>query len=151
MKFSQKPLVDGRKAAFSRLVSRVLETLDAAVSTRRAEGKTMSEIADRIGCDRSSLSRTLNGTTSNLTLRTISDILWATDFDPQDFRADPIEKISPNWVTSSMSVVSIRPVMAETESGKNAPVRVIDFSQDVVSYRPAANRFVMSSSMSTAL
>lgn len=95
--FSQKPLVDGRKAAFARLASRVLETLNEAVSTRRDEGQTVSAIADRIGCNRSSITRALNGTSANLTLRTISDILWATDFDPQDFSADPIEKISPNW------------------------------------------------------
>lgn len=151
MKFSQKPLVDARKAAFSRLVSRVLETLDEAVSMRRVEGKTMSEIADRIGCDRSSLSRALNGTTSNLTLRTISDILWATDFDPQDFRADPIEKISPNWEASPRSAVPIRPMLKVAESDNSERVRVFDFSRDVASYIPATNKFVLSGSMSTAL
>ncbi len=102
--FSQNPLVDSRKAAFARLASRVLETLNDAVSTRKDEGQTLSAIAEKIGCNRSSLTRTLNGSSANMTLRTISDILWATNFDPQDFSADPIEKISPNWLTDSHEI-----------------------------------------------
>ncbi len=96
--YSQNPLVDDRKAAFARLASRVIETLNGAVTKRKDEGHSMVSIADRIGYNRSALSRTLNGTTRNITLRTISDILWATNFDPKDFSADPIEEISPNWV-----------------------------------------------------
>lgn len=96
--FSQNPLVDSRKAAFARLASRVLETLNEAVSTRKEEGQTLTAIADKIGCNRSSITRLLNGSSANMTLRTISDILWATNFDPQDFKADPIEKIAPNWL-----------------------------------------------------
>ena len=91
------PVVDERGAAFGRLASRVLETLNEAVDLRRAQGETITAIAYHIGCHKSLLSRILNGNTSNLTLRTISDILWATRHDPQDFRADPIELISPNW------------------------------------------------------
>ncbi len=150
MTYSQVPLVDSRKAAFARLASRVLEALDEAVSTRVAEGKTKREIADRIGCDRSSLSRVLNGTTSNITLRTISDILWATDFDPQDFRADPIEKISPNWVTSSRSTSPIPQMLTKAESTNNEPVMVFDFSRDVSQYLPIANKFIESSATSVA-
>lgn len=101
--FSQKPLVDSRKAAFARLASRVLETLNEAVAARREEGQTISAIADRIGCNRSSVTRVLNGSSANMTLRTISDILWATNFDPRDFAADPIEQISPNWVAMDQS------------------------------------------------
>lgn len=102
--FSQNPLVDSRKAAFARLASRVLEALNDAVSTRKDEGQTLTVIADRIGCNRSSLTRTLNGSSANMTLRTISDILWATNFDPQDFTADPIEKISPNWLVENHEI-----------------------------------------------
>lgn len=102
--FSQNPLVDSRKAAFARLASRVLETLNEAVSTRKDEGQTLSAIAEKIGCNRSSLTRTLNGSSANMTLRTISDILWATNFDPKDFSADPIETISPNWPTDSYEI-----------------------------------------------
>ena len=102
--FSQNPLVDSRKAAFARLASRVLETLNEAVATRKDEGQTLTAIADRIGCNRSSVTRLLNGSSANMTLRTISDILWATNFDPQDFSADPIEKISPNWLMESQDI-----------------------------------------------
>lgn len=92
-----RPLVDEKSAAFSRLVSRVLETLNEAVQLRKAQGVTLASIADRMNVDRSSLSRSLNGTSKNLTLKTVSNILWATDFEPKDFAADPIETICPNW------------------------------------------------------
>lgn len=96
---SSLPVVDEREAAFARLASRVLETLNDAVEYRRNRGATITQIADRIGCHKSSLSRTLNGNCQNITLRTISDILWASDHDPQDFQADPIEDICQNWVS----------------------------------------------------
>lgn len=95
-KYSRQ-LVDARSAAFARLASRVLETLDSAVEKRRDEGVTLSAIAERIGCHKSAVSRVLNGNVRNLTLRTISDILWAADHEPKDFQADPIEDICPNW------------------------------------------------------
>jgi AraC-like DNA-binding protein len=97
MNFSQ-PLVDRRSAAFARLASRVLEALNEAVDHRKEEGKTLTELADSLGCHRSVLTRVLNGTSSNLTLRTISDVLWAADYDPQDFKADPIESICSNGI-----------------------------------------------------
>jgi len=97
--FSPAPLVDSRGAAYARLASRVLETLSEAVERRNSEGTTRSEIANRIGCHRSQLSRVLNGAVSNLTLRTISDILWATDYEAQDFMADPVERLSANCPT----------------------------------------------------
>ena len=91
-------LIDSRRAAYARLASRVLETLNEAVQCRISEGSNRSEIATRLGCHRSQL-RILNGTLPNLTLRTISDVLWATDHDPIDFSADPIEKLSENCPT----------------------------------------------------
>lgn len=103
---SSLPVVSERGAAFSRLAARVLETLNAAVEKRRSEGDTLAQVADQMGCHRSMLSRTLNGTSRNLTLRTIADILWATRFEPADFSADPIEEISPNWTHYSSSRAS---------------------------------------------
>jgi DNA-binding phage protein len=97
--FSQEPLVDARHAAFSRLASRVLESLNEAVEKRSRAGVSRTKIAEKIGCHRSQLTKVLNGSTSNLTLRTISDILWATDFDPRDFRADPVEDLTLNCPT----------------------------------------------------
>jgi transcriptional regulator with XRE-family HTH domain len=90
------PLVDGRRAAYARLASRILETLNEAVHARLKKGTTKAEIAEKIGCHRSQLSRTLSGSVTNLTLKTISDILWATDFEPQDFKADALESINHN-------------------------------------------------------
>lgn len=97
--FSAEPIVESRRALYARLASRVLETLNEAVDRRTAAGKTKHEIAERIGCHRSQLSRILNGTTPNLTLKTIADVLWATDHDPADFHADPLEDLQPNCAT----------------------------------------------------
>lgn len=88
-----RPLVDERQAAFSRLVARIIDSLNEAVEFRAGHGISKREIADKIGIDRSSLSRALNGASPNLTLRTISDILWACQFEPKDFEVQPIEEI----------------------------------------------------------
>lgn len=96
-----RPLVDQRGAAFARLVSRVTDTLNRAVEHRKSEGVTLKAAADKIGVHRSALSRVLNGTSRNLTLRTISDILWALEYEPQDFDADPLESINPDRPTFS--------------------------------------------------
>lgn len=90
--------VDPREAQYARLAFGVLRTLREAVDRRAREGLTKVAIADRIGCDKSALSRVLNGRTCNLTLKTISDILWATDFEPVEFEADALEDLSPNHV-----------------------------------------------------
>jgi transcriptional regulator with XRE-family HTH domain len=100
---STQPVVDDRGAAFGRLASRILEMLNEAVEHRRSEGETLNSIAGKMGCHRSLLSRALNGTTSNLTIRTISDVLWAANYEPQDFRADPIEILSPNYIPYGLS------------------------------------------------
>lgn len=86
-------LVDDRQAAFARLVARVIDSLNLAVGTRVEQGITKTEIAAKIGCNRSSLSRALNGEGRNLTLRTISDVLWACDYEPEEFSASPLEDI----------------------------------------------------------
>jgi DNA-binding phage protein len=96
---SSQPLVDSRGAAFARLASRIIEALNDAVEYRRQRGETMTSISDKLGWHRSALTRALNGTSRNLTVRTVSDILWATDFDPRDFCADPVEEIAPNFMS----------------------------------------------------
>jgi transcriptional regulator with XRE-family HTH domain len=88
----------------------VLEAINEAVEHRRQEGQTITELADKLDCHRSVISRVLNGTSANLTLRTISDILWATNYEPQDFKADPIECLCANMIShndefSDVSVV----------------------------------------------
>lgn len=99
MTSSLVPLVDARSAAFTRLASRILETLNDAVEKRTRSGATRTQIAAKVGCHRSQLTRVLNGSVKNLTLRTISDILWATDFEARDFEAEPVETINPNCST----------------------------------------------------
>ncbi|WP_374284850.1 helix-turn-helix domain-containing protein [Novosphingobium sp.] len=94
-----QPLVSQRQAAFGRLVASVVSTLNFAIEARKSEGQTSKEIAEKIGCHKSALSRVLNGTTRNITLKTISDILWATDFEPIPFSAERLEDICPNSPT----------------------------------------------------
>lgn len=76
----------------------VINVLNDAVRRRVSEGESRTKIAEKIGCQRSQLSRTLNGNVPNLTIKTISDILWATGHEPQDFIAEAYEDISPNYV-----------------------------------------------------
>lgn len=86
--------VDRRELLYGRMASAVLATLRKAVGTRIEQGQSQKQIADRIGCDKSHISRILKGRTSNLTLRTISDILWACDHEPKAFEADAVETIA---------------------------------------------------------
>lgn len=122
--FSHEPLVDSRSAAFTRLASRVLETLNEAIEFRGRSGASRKQISDKIGCHRSQLTRVLNGNISNLTLRTISDILWATDFDPRDFSADPIEQITQNCPSHDEHESEYRGLF------RRSPVVTIDLSED---------------------
>jgi hypothetical protein len=98
--------VDPREGQYARLVFGVLRTLREAVDRRTSEGLSKTQIAERIGCDKSALSRVLNGRTRNLTLKTVSDILWATDFEPVEFGADALEDLSPNHVPDHLCGVT---------------------------------------------
>lgn len=125
--------VDPREAQYARLVFRVLATLRTAVDRRVEEGLTKSAIASRIGKDKSALSRVLNGRTRNLTLKTVSDILWATDFEPTQFDADPIEELSPNHVPDHLCgmIGGTSPVKVQVLAGsyglaKPAPQRTLE-------------------------
>jgi transcriptional regulator with XRE-family HTH domain len=98
--------VDPREAQYARLAFAVLKTLRRAVDRRADEGLTKSAIAKRIGKDKSALSRILNGRTRNLTLKTVSDILWAVDYEPTEFEAEPLEELSPNHVPDHLCGMS---------------------------------------------
>lgn len=91
------PNVDQREAQYARLVFNVLNALNDAVRKRQNEGQTRAALAAKIGCNRSQLSRVLNGNIPNLTIKTISDILWAARYEPVDFTVDPYEEISSNY------------------------------------------------------
>jgi DNA-binding Xre family transcriptional regulator len=71
--------------------------LRAAVARRTADGVSQTELANRIGMDKSALSRILHARVQNITLRTVSDILWATEHEPTELSADALEEISPNY------------------------------------------------------
>lgn len=92
--------INPRDAQYARLTAEVQRALQQAVELRIAQGETKTSIAKSLGCHRSVLTRVLNGNVTNLTLRTISDILWATQHEPDKFRADPYELISKNYVIS---------------------------------------------------
>lgn len=90
--------VDPREAQYARLAQAVLSTLRGAVQRRVDEDLTKKEIADRIPMSPSVLSRILSGRVKNITLKTLSDILWATEHEPVQFYADALEDISHNHV-----------------------------------------------------
>jgi len=96
---------DPRDDQYGRLSAAVLGALREAVRYRLDRGETKASIAERIGCDRSQLSRALNGRVGNLTLRTISDILWAVEHEPEDFKAHPYEEISSNYVCRAPATI----------------------------------------------
>lgn len=95
------PLVDQRSAAFARLVARILDALNLAAERRRNEGVALKDVARKLGWHNSAISRLLNGTSHNMTLRTVSDLLWALDFEPKDFEAEALEDINPKAPTFS--------------------------------------------------
>ncbi len=70
-------------AKFMSFVHRVLRR--EVVNAAKVQGITRAEVARRLETDRSSITRALNGT-SNLTIRTISDLCWALEIEP-DFDA----------------------------------------------------------------
>lgn len=88
---------DDRQRSYAYFLLSVLETLREAVSFRESEGELRSQIAARIDMDRSQLSRTLNGRVKNITIKTISDILYATGHSPKELEAEPWERLSQQW------------------------------------------------------
>lgn len=88
--------IDPREAAYGRLVSGVLGVLRRAVQSRVDQGAKRMDIAAAADLSAGHLSRILNGNVRNLTLRTVSDLLWATKHDPRDFEADRFEDLSGN-------------------------------------------------------
>lgn len=89
MSFSLK--IDPRSAAYVRLIGDIYDMINDVVKRREKEGVTRAEIARRMGKDRSQLSRILNGHSSNITARTIADILYATDFELDRPAYHPLE------------------------------------------------------------
>jgi transcriptional regulator with XRE-family HTH domain len=69
---------------FSALLTRSLfrQIVDAFEFRVQNDGLTRKELADRLGVDKSVLSRRLNGT-CNYTLETLSDMARAMDFKPE--------------------------------------------------------------------
>ena len=99
-----------REAQYGRFAIAVLATLREAVSRRTEEGMKKKEIADRIDMHPSSLTRLLNGRVPNITIKTISDVLWATEFEPVEFSADALEDLSPNYRPSHLCDLDAAPV-----------------------------------------
>lgn len=91
--------IDPRSAQYGRFASSLLRTLREAVGYRTNQGHRQVEIADRLGWHPSQLSRVLNGRVNNISAKTISDILWACDFEPEEFGAGPVEKICHNHLS----------------------------------------------------
>ncbi len=82
---SYKIRVDPRRKTFTRLISVIHRELAAALEREgRARNLTQSDVANTLGVNKSAISRRLSGT-SNLTLKSISDLAWVLGHDV-DFR-----------------------------------------------------------------
>lgn len=88
---------DPRRRQYARFAQSVIEALREAVDRRTGEGLSKREIANRIDMNPSSLTRILNGRVKNITIKTISDILWAAEHEPKEFGSDALEDLSPNY------------------------------------------------------
>ena len=90
--------VDPKEQFYARFASNILGALRAAVATRISEGMSQHEIAGKIRCHKSSISRTLNGRVNNITIKTVSDILWACSAEPRQFKFDFLEDLQSNFI-----------------------------------------------------
>ena len=80
MSFSLK--ISAKDQATGRFKSRVnWAMVMAVVKAKKRRNVTQSQIADKMGVDKSTLSRIINGQ-GNLTLKTIGDISWALGLRP---------------------------------------------------------------------
>lgn len=80
---SFSPNMSAKDRATGRFKSRVNRALvTAVISAKREKGLTQSQIADRMGVDKPTLSQIVNGR-GNLTLKTISEICWALGLRPE--------------------------------------------------------------------
>lgn len=80
MSFSLK--ISAKDQATGRFKSRVNRALvKAVVKAKKHRNVTQSQIADKMGVDKSTLSRIINGR-GNLTLKTIGDISWVLGLRP---------------------------------------------------------------------
>ena len=96
---SEKDLVGGQ------FVSKASRRLIAAfVQKMRDENLTKQRIADLLEVDKSTVSRMLRGN-SNLTLRTIGELAWAMDLDP-DLALQPFADAPSNHKTGA--VISVK-------------------------------------------
>jgi plasmid maintenance system antidote protein VapI len=104
--------ISEKDLAGAQFISKASRRLIAAfVQKMRTEKLTKQQIADLLDVDKSTVSRMLRGN-SNLTLRTIGELAWAMDVDP-DLALQPFDKRMVNQPMSvAISVVhsgTVRP------------------------------------------
>lgn len=115
--------IDPREAAYGRLVSSVLGALRSAVAKRVAGGQAKADIAKEADLSAGHLSRVLNGSVRNITLRTVSDLLWATRHDPRDFAADAYEDLNHNRPMANVGFSN--PTRISDRSGRISSVGIV--------------------------
>lgn len=86
--------IGGKKRAVARYIGLVRRRLiEAVIEAEREEGITRADIARKIDCHRSRITRQLRGS-SDLTLRSISEIAWALGKRP----IFELENVDPNGI-----------------------------------------------------
>ncbi|MBE0532648.1 MAG: helix-turn-helix transcriptional regulator [Rhodospirillales bacterium] len=105
---SYRPHIDARRKKFVDLIGRVhLEIGNAVHDWTTAENVSKTDLARILGCNKSVLSRRLNGT-ANLTLKTIADLAWATGRD--------IDFALPKAAHRNVPVQAPRPVVTRVSA-----------------------------------
>lgn len=92
---SYKARVNARDLKYAGFASKVLRELKRAYrSEEKRVGLRKKDVAEKLGVNPALITRWLNGTTENITLKTISDIAWALDHDI-DFTMSSVHEALP--------------------------------------------------------
>lgn len=117
--------VSEKDAAGSEHISKVSRQLIAAfVRKSRAERITKAALADKLGLDKSTVGRMLRGN-SNLTLRSVGELCWALNVQPDFVCKDFVRAEGGNDhpVVRIVNAFSTRPHLAKTSAQAPSGIR----------------------------
>jgi len=98
--------LSAKDRASARFIDQVQRELARAIVNAKVEkGMSQKQIADKLGVNKSHISRMLNGN-PNLTLRTLAEVSWALEMIPK-LSIDNIEPVkNKNWVPNQQKGAS---------------------------------------------
>ena len=108
--------LDPRRRTYVRMISEIRHALNAALLE---ENLKQGDLADRLGCDKSFVSRKLAGT-GNMTLETLADLAYALN--------RPVKVTLPSRGSAIAVGRNIKPDLTTTTQAEPANARVQSFS-----------------------